>query len=50
MNISELSIKRPILATVMNLFLILFGIIGFTYLGVREYPAIDPPMITVSTS
>ncbi len=50
MNISELSIKRPILATVMNLFLILFGIIGFSYLGVREYPAIDPPMITVSTS
>ncbi len=50
MNISELSIKRPILATVMNLFLILFGVIGYTYLGVREYPAIDPPMITVSTS
>jgi HAE1 family hydrophobic/amphiphilic exporter-1/multidrug efflux pump len=50
MNISELSIKRPILATVMNLFLILFGIIGYTYLGVRDYPAIDPPMITVSTS
>jgi HAE1 family hydrophobic/amphiphilic exporter-1/multidrug efflux pump len=34
----------------MNLLLILFGIIGYTYLGVREYPAIDPPMITVSTS
>ncbi len=50
MNISELSIKRPILATVMNLFLILFGVIGYTYLGVREYPAIDPPNITVSTS
>jgi HAE1 family hydrophobic/amphiphilic exporter-1/multidrug efflux pump len=50
MNISELSIKRPILATVMNLFLILLGVIGFTFLGVREYPAIDPPVITVSTS
>ena len=50
MNISELSIKKPILATVMNLFIILFGVIGYTYLGVREYPAIDPPMITVSTS
>jgi len=50
MNISELSIKRPILAIVMNLFLILFGVIGYTFLGVREYPAIDPPMITVSTS
>lgn len=50
MNISELSIKRPILATVMNLFIILFGVIGYTYLGVRDYPAIDPPMITVTTS
>ncbi len=50
MNISELSLKRPVLATVMNLFIILFGIIGYTFLGVREYPAIDPPIITVSTS
>ena len=50
MNISELSIKRPILATVMNIFIILLGVIGYTYLGVRDYPAIDPPMITVTTS
>ncbi len=50
MNISELSIKRPILATVMNVFIILLGIIGYTYLGVRDYPAIDPPLITVTTS
>src|ERR1035437_2845477 len=50
MNISELSLKRPILATVMNLMIILFGIIGFSYLGVREYPAIDPPIITVTTN
>ena len=50
MNISELSLKRPVLATVMSLFLILFGVIGFNFLGVREYPAIDPPLITVSTS
>jgi len=50
MNISELSLKRPVLATVMNLFIILFGIIGYTFLGVREYPAIDPPIITVNTS
>ena len=49
MNISELSIRRPVLATVMNLFIILFGVIGYTYLGVRDYPAIDPPMITVNT-
>ncbi|MCE1200169.1 MAG: efflux RND transporter permease subunit, partial [Marinilabiliales bacterium] len=50
MNISELSLKRPVLATVMSLALILFGVIGFNFLGIREYPAIDPPLITVSTS
>jgi len=50
MNISELSLKRPILATVMNLMIILFGVIGYMYLGVREYPAIDPPLITVTTN
>ncbi|MFT3823753.1 MAG: efflux RND transporter permease subunit [Chitinophagaceae bacterium] len=50
MNISELSLKRPVLATVMNLALILFGIVGYTFLAVRDYPAIDPPIITVSTS
>ena len=50
MNISELSLKRPVLATVMSLFIILFGAIGYTFLGVREYPAIDPPVISVSTS
>ncbi len=50
MNISELSLKRPVLATVMSLFIILFGAIGYYFLGVREYPAIDPPVISVSTS
>lgn len=50
MNISELSIRKPVLAIVMNLFIILFGVIGYTFLGVREYPAIDPPIITVSTN
>ncbi|MFH0893329.1 MAG: efflux RND transporter permease subunit [Bacteroidota bacterium] len=50
MNISELSIRRPILATVMNLFIILFGVIGYSFLGVREYPAIDPPIVTVTTT
>src|SRR5882724_6721779 len=50
MNISELSLKRPVLATVMNLMIILFGIVGFTFLAVRDYPAIDPPIITISTS
>jgi len=50
MNISELSLKRPVLATVMNLIIILFGIVGYTFLAVRDYPAIDPPIITVTTS
>lgn len=50
MNISELSINRPVLATVMNLIIILFGVVGFTFLAVRDYPAIDPPIITVTTS
>jgi len=50
MNISELSLKRPVLATVMNLAIILFGVVGFTFLAVRDYPAIDPPIISISTS
>jgi hydrophobe/amphiphile efflux-1 (HAE1) family protein len=50
MNISELSLKRPVLATVMNLVLILFGVVGYYYLAVRDYPAIDPPIITVTTN
>jgi len=50
MNISSISINRPVLAIVMNLIIILFGAIGYTFLGVREYPSIDPPVITVRTS
>lgn len=50
MNISELSLRRPVLAIVMNVVIIVFGIIGFKFLGVRDYPAIDPPNINVSTS
>ena len=50
MSISTISIKRPVLAIVMNLLLLLFGIIGFTFLGVREYPSIDPPVVSVRTS
>jgi hydrophobe/amphiphile efflux-1 (HAE1) family protein len=50
MNISELSLKRPVLATVLNLTIILFGIVGYNFLAVREYPAIDPPTINVSTT
>lgn len=50
MSLSSLSIRRPVLAIVMSIAILLFGIIGYTYLGVREYPSIDPPIITVSTS
>ncbi len=50
MNISTLSIQRPVMATVINIFIVLFGIIGFTYLGIREFPSVDPPIITVTTN
>jgi len=50
MNISELSLRRPILAIVMNIIIVVFGIIGFKFLGIRDYPAIDPPNISVRTS
>jgi multidrug efflux pump len=49
-NISEVSIKRPVLATVFVLIILIFGIIGYTYLGVREYPSVDNPIITVSVT
>ncbi|MFT6883548.1 MAG: multidrug efflux pump [Marinoscillum sp.] len=49
-SLSNISIDRPVLAIVMSLVIILFGVIGFNYLGVREYPSVDPPIITVSTS
>lgn len=50
MSISTTSIKRPVLAIVMNLLIVLFGIIGYTFLGVREYPSIDPTVVSVRTS
>ena len=50
MNISELSIRRPVLATVLTIIIIIFGIIGYNTLGVREYPSVDNPIISVSCS
>ena len=50
MNFSELSIKRPVLATVLVLIIIIFGVIGYTSLAVREFPNVDNPIITVSVS
>ncbi|MFA5669941.1 MAG: efflux RND transporter permease subunit [Balneolaceae bacterium] len=50
MSLSSLSIRRPVLATVFSIIIVLFGIIGFNNLAVREYPAVDPPIVTVSTN
>jgi len=50
MSLSSLSINRPVLATVMSIIIILFGFIGYTFLGIREYPSVDPPVVTVSTT
>ena len=47
MNLSELSIRRPVLATVIVLVILLMGVIGYTYMGVREYPNVDNPIINV---
>ncbi len=49
-SLSNISINRPVLAIVLSLTIIIFGIIGFFFLGIREYPSVDPPIITVSTS
>ena len=50
MNISELSIRRPVLATVLTLIIVIFGVIGYGSLGVREYPSVDNPIISVTCS
>ncbi|MEY4336332.1 MAG: hypothetical protein RLZZ45_1251 [Bacteroidota bacterium] len=50
MNLSELSIKRPVFAVVCSIVIIIFGFIGYSFLGVREYPAIDPPVVNVRTT
>ena len=50
MNISSVSINRPVLATVISLLIILFGVIGYIFLGIREFPSVDPPVVTVTTN
>ena len=50
MSLSSTSINRPVLATVFAIIILLFGFVGLTYLGVREFPSVDPAIITVSTS
>ena len=50
MSLSSISIQRPVLATVFTIIILLFGLIGMTFLGVREFPSVDPPIISVRTS
>ena len=50
MTLYTLSIRRPVLAIVMSITIVLFGLLGFSFLGVREFPSLDPPNITVSTT
>jgi len=50
MTISDFSLRRPVFATVMSILIMFFGVVGYTFLGVREYPAIDPPNISVRTN
>lgn len=50
MSLSTLSIKRPVLTIVLNLVIILFGYLGYKFLGVREYPSIDPAQISIRTN
>ncbi len=49
-SLSSTSIDRPVLSIVMSLLLVLLGVVGFNFLGIREYPAVDPPTVTVTTS
>ncbi len=50
MSLSSTSINRPVLATVLNIVLLILGAIGYTYLGVRDYPSVDPSVVSVSTN
>jgi multidrug efflux pump len=48
--LSDLSVKRPVFATVINLLLITFGVVAFLFLPLREYPDIDPPIVSINTT
>ncbi|WP_416865318.1 MAG: efflux RND transporter permease subunit [Imperialibacter sp.] len=49
-SISEISIRKPVLAIVLSILLLLFGVVGFSFLGTREFPAVDPPIVTVTST
>lgn len=50
MNLSVLTIRRPVLSMVLSTIIVLLGVVGFLFLGVRQFPDVDPPNITVTTS
>ena len=50
MNLSDLSIKRPVFASMTSAALVLFGVMGYRRLSVREFPDVDPPIVSVSVS
>ncbi len=50
MSLSSVSINRPVLATVFAIVILLFGVVGVTFLGIREFPSVDPPIISIRTS
>ena len=49
MNLAEFSLKRPVFAIVCSIIIMVFGYVGYSFLSLREYPAIDPPNISVRT-
>ncbi len=49
MSLSSVSINKPVLAIVFTLLIIIFGAVGFFYIGIREYPEMDPPIVTINT-
>lgn len=50
MSLSAVCIRRPVLTIVLSIVIVLFGVIGYTFLGIREFPSVDPAIITVRTS
>lgn len=50
MFLSDISVKRPVFASVVNLLLVVFGIVSITFLSLREYPDIDPPIVSINTN
>ena len=50
MHISETTVRRPVLAAVISMFLVLIGLVAYDKLSIREYPDIDKPVVTVSTN